>query len=573
MANTIGLYKDSQMKQLFVVTYANFAGAKFTGALSSKTIDDVVYKYAEASPNNSGVFPFISDETCILDHPLINDVNDTTVTSATYYLKPDMKIELSATNSKSGSTARTTIAAKLYVGETSVINNSATVARQYCKFFIGKINNERNSVITEGLCVYRRVTNSTINITWVTDNFWDGSRNPKPVTDSGAKRSTARGGQGAYNWNSAPWTPQKQWSNARTLNTQVHGLHAYVISDAHLNYLHECLWSKNIIDQWRNYKFNPIGGIIACHCLPVPVPTQSNPQGTLTICGQGFFMGGLTADLTQSCEFVEWQSESIRLDSLEYSATYLDWAPYMKAMLKLPFIGWKELDINTVMDGEFYIHYTIDIINGNCLAEIWVHDRDDHEFCYGGYSGNCAYTIPITANDNGGIAPIKAFMGLAATAALPVLGGALMASAGSAAAAANGGIDVSGMTMSVSDSGEYGARSSLGAVGKAGTDMITSRHNMHVASDIPANLSAMTDDLKIHLVLIAPNNVTPMDGDVDQDSIVGAPSSYVGHVGDFTGLVFGIVHAHPVPKATDQEKNEIESLIAGGVYIGEYTPT
>lgn len=573
MANTLGIYKDSQMKQLFVVTYADFAGARFTSSLSSKTIDEVVYKYAEASPNNPGVFPFITDETCILDHPMINDVNDTTVTSATYYLKPDMRIELSATNSKSGSTGRTTIAAKLYVGETSVINNSASVARQYCKFYIGKINNEHNSVVTTGFCIYRRVTNNTINITWVTDNFWDESRNPKRVTDSGVKRSTARGGQGAYNWNSAPWTPQKQWSSAQTLNTQAHGLHAYVITDAHLNYLHECLWSKNIIDQWRNYKFNPIGGIIACHCLPVPVPTQANPDGFITVCGQGFYMGGLTADRTQSCEFVEWQSESIRLDSNEYSATYLDWAPYMKAMIKLPFIGWKEIDVNTIMDGEFYIHYTIDIINGNCIAEIWVHDRDDHEFCYGGYSGNCAYTIPVTANDNGGIAPIKAFAGLATGLVVGAVTAGVGTLAGAAAAgeAANGGVAVGSVGAEFTPHVNVGGTISTAARGT--TSHMFDQHKMTVAGDIPANISAMVDDLKVHFVLIAPNNITPTDGDLDQDSIVGAPSSYVGQVGDFTGLVFGIVHAHPVPKATDQEKNEIESLIAGGVYIGEYTPT
>ena len=571
MANTIGFYKDSQKTQLFVVTYADFAGARFTGSLSSKTIDEVVYKYAEASPNQPGVFPYIADETPLLDHPMIDDVNDTTVTSATYYLKPDMKIELSATNSKSGSTGRTTINAKLSVGETTLINNTETVPRQYCKFYLGKINNERNSVVTTGLGVYRRVTNNTISLTWATDNFWDGSRNPKPVTNSGVKRSTARGGQGAYNWNSAPWTPQKQWSSAQTLNTQPHGLHAYVITDEHLNYLHEGLWSKNIIDQWRNYKFNPIGGVVACHCLPVEVPTQTNPDGFITICGQGFYMGGLTADRTQSCEFVEWQSESIQLDSSEYSETYLDWAPYMKALIKLPFIGWKEIDINTIMDGYFYIHYTIDIINGNCIAEIWVHDRDDHEFCYGGYSGNCAYTIPITANDNGGIAPIKAFMGLAATAVSPVLGAAVTTMAVSDAG--NGGVSVKGNTIDAVDGSERSNTETLKNLGSGAINGVTSKHNMYIASDMPANIASMTDDLKIHLVLMNPNNITPMYGDVDQDDILGAPASYVGKVGDFTGLVFGIVHAHPVPKATDQEKSEIESLIAGGVYIGEYTPT
>ena len=103
------------------------------------------------------------------------------------------------------------------------------------------------------------------------------------------------------------------------------------------------------------------------------------------------------------------------------------------------------------------------------------------------------------------------------------------------------------------------------------TERVFAPHTMTMASELPANIAAMTDDLQVHLVIVGPNNITPMQGDNDVNSIVGRPAAYLGRIKDFKGdsknIVYGVVHADDIPYATDSEKNEIEMLIASGVIL------
>lgn len=557
MSERIALYRNPSLTDVKYVYCADFSAVNWTKKYTERTVDDVVYKFTDASASATGILPFIDDETAIYKLPLSEELTDDTLT---FFIKPDMRIVLHVSRFKNpNNVVRVEATTQLYVGEQNLpqATDSQEMPNTSISYFIAKLVNKRSGDIS-GLIVYRRVGDTTIRGSWAADNFWDGSRNVKVVSSSPAKKSTSRGGQGAYNWDSDSWKPVKQWANANTLNTHAHGLHAYIINNQMLDYLHETLWNGNIIDKWRNYKFNPIGGIIALHCLPRPVPTNG-AANQVTICGQGFYMGGLAPDLTQSCQFIEWTSESIRLDSSEYSESYLDYSPYMNALLKLPFVGWQAVDINTIMDGSFYLHYTIDIINGNCIVEMWVTDRDGHEFCYGGWSGNCAYSMPITANDGGGMAPIKSAVAATISLAVPAL----------SAAAVLGGMASS---LSEKDTTDYSTSSMGEGSPKQGLmsaiDAFSAKHNMSIAGQMPANIATMTDDLDIHLILTGQNNVTSVSDDTDSDTIMGSPASWVGKMSEFTGeLIQGVVHAHDIPHATEEEKNEIESLIKGGVYL------
>lgn len=541
------LYKDENKTDVLIVESANFPMNITSGTIHTIVIGDTTYTYAPVVSYNVSYAEITDESTLVKFSPTVEPV------SRTFYLVPNNRIEIKCmkkTNNFWGVTAR------LYVGENSLggslINHDFGPA-DYFSIHVGEFTIKDQKFTG----VYVRRGDNQLFIAAASANFWDGSANPKTVSTSPAKKSTSRGGQGTYNWNSDPWKPAKQWASANTLNTHAHGLHAYIINNQMLDYLHETLWSGNIIDKWRNYKFNPIGGIIALHCLPRPVPTNG-AANQVTICGQGFYMGGLAPDLTQSCQFIEWTSESIQLDSSEYSESYLDYAPYMNAILKLPFVGWQAVDINTIMDGSFYLHYTIDIINGNCIVELWVTDRDGHEFCYGGWSGNCAYSMPITANDGGGMAPIKSAVAASISLAVPALSAAAV---------------LGGMASSLNEKDTDYSTSSMGEGSPkqglmSAIDAFSAKHNMSIAGQMPANIATMTDDLDIHLILTGQNNVTSISGNVDADAIVGSPASWVGKMSDFTDeLIQGIVHAHDIPHATDEEKNEIESLIKGGVYL------
>ena len=74
---------------------------------------------------------------------------------------------------------------------------------------------------------------------------------------------------------------------------------------------------------------------------------------------------------------------------------FLDFYPFTKVMLYLPFIGTVELNTNQVMDKVISIKYSIDILTGKCCAFV----LDDNEFVIGVYNGNMGISIPLVASD------------------------------------------------------------------------------------------------------------------------------------------------------------------------------
>lgn len=562
----IVLFKNKELTIPANIELTDFSAFATTGMSEhTQTVDTVEFKGYTGTPFSPS-YATVSDGTTIAKN-LPAGQPSIFIEDAEYYIKPNMKMVV--TYKEDGNNI--VFQCNYYVGQTKLtaFGTGQTFSKNnYYSLHIGAFKIGDN--IYYGF--YLREDNRTLQMSSVSENYWDGSFTP--VTASPAKTSTKNGGRGAYDRTSAPWTPQNQWANAKVLNRYEHGIHCYKITAQQYNYLHETLWGEGAawaVDMVRNAIFNPISGIIACHVLPVNVPESTGAPTSLMICGRAFYLGGTTARLTQQCQFVSWQTDSLELKSGDFSDSYLDWAPYLTAMIKLPFIGWKELDINTIMDGSFYVRYVIDIINGNCLAEIWVHDRDGHEFCYGGYSGNCAYTVPITANDQGGIAPIKAFAGMATTVAI----GGIAAGVTSLAGASAAGVSENGGVNPGSPGGDFNphfnAQGMLSQAARNVTNRAFAERKMTMAGDMPANIASMTDDLQVHLVLTGPNNITPMQADNGVITLIGKPASQLGKVKDYRGdnkeILFGVVHADDIPKAIAAEKNEIEDLIAGGVIL------
>ena len=60
----------------------------------------------------------------------------------------------------------------------------------------------------------------------------------------------------------------------------------------------------------------------------------------------------------------------------------------------LPFIGMEELDTNLVMNKDIKVTYTINLVDGMCLAQIYANDKLIYTF-----SGSISYEIPYKMND------------------------------------------------------------------------------------------------------------------------------------------------------------------------------
>ena len=205
---------------------------------------------------------------------------------------------------------------------------------------------------------------------------------------------------------------------------------------------------------------NPFDGVISAHELYATPSTDGRDN-----IRSGFLVCPTSAALVRQ-RYTQINCGSIVIP--EWYNNYLDYAPYSKAHVYLPFIGIVELDVDDIVGHGINILYHVDAYNGSCIAQITVAKNDYTNTVYQ-FSGNCAVDLPLAG---GSQAAIRAgLIGAAATGISSVVGGIASLLGGNIAGAVGGvsyGIG-SAITPSVSQkssvqhSGTFGA--SYGAMG------------------------------------------------------------------------------------------------------------
>ena len=161
----------------------------------------------------------------------------------------------------------------------------------------------------------------------------------------------------------------------------------YTPTDTELYNLATYLWGNTFdISQLKKLFANPFDTIISLSLVPVTIPTSGNT--TVKI---GNIDSGISVAIAGQ-QYIDVDCGYI--DIAEFWGAYLDYAPYTKIDLFLPFIGYKTLNTDEVMRGKLYIKYRIDILTGACVAFLY----NDIAVLYQ-YVGNCSLQIPITAAD------------------------------------------------------------------------------------------------------------------------------------------------------------------------------
>lgn len=114
-------------------------------------------------------------------------------------------------------------------------------------------------------------------------------------------------------------------------------------------------------------------------------------------------------------QFYEFNMGTISMlnDSRIYASdSCLDYSPYSKLGIYLPFIGYQELDIDECRNQAITLKYRIDILSGSCIALISINGRVLYQF-----SGNCLTQIPITSTDASSVIGNAVNIGIAAASA------------------------------------------------------------------------------------------------------------------------------------------------------------
>ena len=85
---------------------------------------------------------------------------------------------------------------------------------------------------------------------------------------------------------------------------------------------------------------------------------------------------------------------SVNVEELHHSL--LDYSPFSRLTIYLPFIGFMDLDDKMVMGKTVRVNYRVDVLSGRCLAEIYTMIDDNTESCIASYAGTIASDEPLS---------------------------------------------------------------------------------------------------------------------------------------------------------------------------------
>jgi hypothetical protein len=85
---------------------------------------------------------------------------------------------------------------------------------------------------------------------------------------------------------------------------------------------------------------------------------------------------------------------SVNVEELHHSL--LDYSPFSRLTIYLPFIGFMDLDDKMVMGKAVRVNYRVDVLSGRCLSEVYTMIDDSTESCIASYAGTIASDEPLS---------------------------------------------------------------------------------------------------------------------------------------------------------------------------------
>lgn len=174
--------------------------------------------------------------------------------------------------------------------------------------------------------------------------------------------------------------------------------------------LADIMWDTSIFGALQNLVENISNMFTSLAIVPFTVTAGA----TVSVNFLGLFDTGVSLTLA-SAQFYEFDMGSINLgnDSRIFtSGSALDYSPFSRLGIFLPFIGFEELDIDECRGATINLKYRIDILSGSCVALISVSGNTIYQF-----TGNCLSQIPITSESMQSLVTDAVNVGIATTEA------------------------------------------------------------------------------------------------------------------------------------------------------------
>lgn len=119
-----------------------------------------------------------------------------------------------------------------------------------------------------------------------------------------------------------------------------------------------------------------------------------------------FEIAGDILSLDASNQAVDWNFSQQQIVDCgvitlpEEEGNYLDYEPFTKAFIYIPYCGQYEIPINSFMGGSIQLVYSVDILTGDCVAYVFSMNRFGNQLLLGTFPGNMRLPIPFNYNSN-----------------------------------------------------------------------------------------------------------------------------------------------------------------------------
>lgn len=290
----------------------------------------------------------------------------------------------------------------------------------------------------------------------------------------------------------------------------------YKPSIGQLNSLASYMWGTLDIDVFKKVFANPMDVILGLSILPGIVPSGGSSSVMVGNIDTGVSMTKV------GNQYVKFNCGSVTIKR-KWGA-FLDYSPYTKAFIYLPFIGTHPIDVDEIMNKTVSVVYNIDILSGGCCAFVKV----DGTTLYN-YIGQCAASVPVTGKDWSTM--INGVLGAVSS--------------------------VAGTIGSVASGNLMGAVSGVASIAQN----VASAKPTYQRSGSMGGMGGMMGIKTPYIIIERPVQAVPGY----QNEIIGYPSFVTRRMNQFSGYTeIEKCHLENVP-ATADEIEEIENLLMSGV--------
>lgn len=303
----------------------------------------------------------------------------------------------------------------------------------------------------------------------------------------------------------------------------------YKLTKGQLDMVADFCWSTDLWDTMKKFYTSPSEAVLGLMFVPF-APRASDSKE--------IYFGNIPTGVTAGVVGAQFQRKDMgSIFIKEATKSYLDFAPYSKYQIFLPFIGIRDLDADDIVGKNLGVMYCLDMLSGACVAHVTVNGSVRYSF-----SGQCGIMVPVTSQNLG-----QSVMS-AATAAASIGIGVMTGGASFAAGAATG--------------AAAGLSNASGSVGGLASMVSSSKPSISHGGAMGAG-GGWLGPGKPFLITTYPNICTAHQ----QQALEGYPTFRGSTVGSFSGYTQFEALKLKATKATQEEQEEIIRLLKAGVFV------